>query len=439
MREIYQRGIDSKRFGGSRVGRHSAPSSTAALPPPAPPFRPVPGMPGPPSSRRPSTRSPFPARWTAPRCTGRPGTARRSSSRPAGIPPRRPGTPRAARHPLAAGGPLRRPRLQVGPAPPGTPPLARAGPAAGTPPAGSHRTGTRRAGAGTRHPHAGRPAVAPVAGGAGRGGRPRGVERGQRTAPAHRRPRRTARPRRRRAARPQRAGHRQRRGRGGHPTGRQRGGVRQPAVRHPRLAQQPHPARCQRRSHRHRRSRPVGRQTVKPAAPARHAAAALGAAQRGAESSCFCMRWGVMHDGIDLAGPLGSPDRGGRRRRGGRGRSRVRLRAVGGDPARQRRLQHLRPHVHLLRHGRRARAGRPAHRRHRGQRPVHRAAPALRRRPGQPHRPVPRPGAVAGGPRRSPSAPTTRTPEPHSARSAILPGSCRYGAASATQDGGRRR
>ncbi len=27
----------------------------------------------------------------------------------------------------------------------------------------------------------------------------------------------------------------------------------------------------------------------------------------GAESSCFCMRWGVMHDGIDLAGPLGSP------------------------------------------------------------------------------------------------------------------------------------
>jgi murein DD-endopeptidase MepM/ murein hydrolase activator NlpD len=27
----------------------------------------------------------------------------------------------------------------------------------------------------------------------------------------------------------------------------------------------------------------------------------------GGESSCFCMRWGVMHDGIDLAGPLGSP------------------------------------------------------------------------------------------------------------------------------------
>ena len=27
----------------------------------------------------------------------------------------------------------------------------------------------------------------------------------------------------------------------------------------------------------------------------------------GAESSCFCMRWGVMHDGIDLAGRLGSP------------------------------------------------------------------------------------------------------------------------------------
>ena len=27
----------------------------------------------------------------------------------------------------------------------------------------------------------------------------------------------------------------------------------------------------------------------------------------GEESSCFCMRWGVMHDGIDLAGPMGSP------------------------------------------------------------------------------------------------------------------------------------
>lgn len=27
----------------------------------------------------------------------------------------------------------------------------------------------------------------------------------------------------------------------------------------------------------------------------------------GGQSSCFCMRWGVMHDGIDLAGPLGSP------------------------------------------------------------------------------------------------------------------------------------
>lgn len=28
---------------------------------------------------------------------------------------------------------------------------------------------------------------------------------------------------------------------------------------------------------------------------------------QGAESSCFCMRWGVMHQGIDLVGPLGSP------------------------------------------------------------------------------------------------------------------------------------
>ncbi|MEO9239210.1 MAG: M23 family metallopeptidase, partial [Jatrophihabitantaceae bacterium] len=27
----------------------------------------------------------------------------------------------------------------------------------------------------------------------------------------------------------------------------------------------------------------------------------------GGESSCFCMRWGVMHEGIDLAGPMGSP------------------------------------------------------------------------------------------------------------------------------------
>ncbi|MCW2523956.1 MAG: rane protein [Frankiales bacterium] len=27
----------------------------------------------------------------------------------------------------------------------------------------------------------------------------------------------------------------------------------------------------------------------------------------GEMSSCFCMRWGEMHEGIDLAGPLGSP------------------------------------------------------------------------------------------------------------------------------------
>jgi murein DD-endopeptidase MepM/ murein hydrolase activator NlpD len=27
----------------------------------------------------------------------------------------------------------------------------------------------------------------------------------------------------------------------------------------------------------------------------------------GGQSSCFCMRWGRMHDGIDLAGPNGSP------------------------------------------------------------------------------------------------------------------------------------
>jgi murein DD-endopeptidase MepM/ murein hydrolase activator NlpD len=28
---------------------------------------------------------------------------------------------------------------------------------------------------------------------------------------------------------------------------------------------------------------------------------------QGEMSTCFCMRWGVFHDGIDLAGPLGSP------------------------------------------------------------------------------------------------------------------------------------
>jgi murein DD-endopeptidase MepM/ murein hydrolase activator NlpD len=27
----------------------------------------------------------------------------------------------------------------------------------------------------------------------------------------------------------------------------------------------------------------------------------------GAMSSCFCMRWGSFHEGIDLAGPMGSP------------------------------------------------------------------------------------------------------------------------------------
>jgi len=27
----------------------------------------------------------------------------------------------------------------------------------------------------------------------------------------------------------------------------------------------------------------------------------------GPETSCFCMRWGVLHEGIDLAGPMGSP------------------------------------------------------------------------------------------------------------------------------------
>lgn len=27
----------------------------------------------------------------------------------------------------------------------------------------------------------------------------------------------------------------------------------------------------------------------------------------GGESSCFCVRWGVLHDGIDMAGPMNSP------------------------------------------------------------------------------------------------------------------------------------
>lgn len=40
---------------------------------------------------------------------------------------------------------------------------------------------------------------------------------------------------------------------------------------------------------------------------AKHAAPHWVRPSAGAESSCFCMRWGVMHDGIDLAGPLGSP------------------------------------------------------------------------------------------------------------------------------------
>ncbi|HEX8080821.1 MAG TPA: M23 family metallopeptidase [Jatrophihabitans sp.] len=52
---------------------------------------------------------------------------------------------------------------------------------------------------------------------------------------------------------------------------------------------------------------------TKPAAPAKAAQAAQAAVGRwvrpsaGGQSSCFCMRWGRMHDGIDLAGPNGSP------------------------------------------------------------------------------------------------------------------------------------
>jgi murein DD-endopeptidase MepM/ murein hydrolase activator NlpD len=47
--------------------------------------------------------------------------------------------------------------------------------------------------------------------------------------------------------------------------------------------------------------KPAG--AVKPAAPL----ARWARPSAGGESSCFCMRWGVMHEGIDLAGPLGSP------------------------------------------------------------------------------------------------------------------------------------
>ncbi|HEX8094575.1 M23 family metallopeptidase [Jatrophihabitans sp.] len=47
---------------------------------------------------------------------------------------------------------------------------------------------------------------------------------------------------------------------------------------------------------------------VRPAAkPAEVAGSHWVRPSAGAESSCFCMRWGRMHDGIDLAGPLGSP------------------------------------------------------------------------------------------------------------------------------------
>jgi murein DD-endopeptidase MepM/ murein hydrolase activator NlpD len=53
---------------------------------------------------------------------------------------------------------------------------------------------------------------------------------------------------------------------------------------------------------------PAAKPTAKPAVPA--ARAAVGRWVRpsaGGQSSCFCMRWGRMHNGIDLAGPNGSP------------------------------------------------------------------------------------------------------------------------------------
>lgn len=54
---------------------------------------------------------------------------------------------------------------------------------------------------------------------------------------------------------------------------------------------------------------PARRATVvKPAAkPAKTAVSRWVRPSAGGQSSCFCMRWGVMHNGIDLAGPNGSP------------------------------------------------------------------------------------------------------------------------------------
>jgi murein DD-endopeptidase MepM/ murein hydrolase activator NlpD len=47
---------------------------------------------------------------------------------------------------------------------------------------------------------------------------------------------------------------------------------------------------------------------VKPAVkPAKPAVSRWVRPSAGGQSSCFCMRWGRMHDGIDLAGPNGSP------------------------------------------------------------------------------------------------------------------------------------
>lgn len=49
---------------------------------------------------------------------------------------------------------------------------------------------------------------------------------------------------------------------------------------------------------------------VKPAAPAKAVETPTSRWVRpsaGGQSSCFCMRWGAMHNGIDLAGPDGSP------------------------------------------------------------------------------------------------------------------------------------
>ncbi len=52
---------------------------------------------------------------------------------------------------------------------------------------------------------------------------------------------------------------------------------------------------------------PLRSAVLKPAAKPAKPAQRWVRPSAGPQTSCFCMRWGVMHEGIDLAGPLGSP------------------------------------------------------------------------------------------------------------------------------------